>query len=1104
MKVALIFLFIVSFQLAANSTKAQDAVIELQNSQITVGQLINEIEKQTDYLVVYSNRELDTSRKINLKHKSDKVSNYLRQALHDTDMGYDFENNYIVLSKKISEIRDLIITQQPGKTIRGTIVDNSGAPIIGANVIEVGKTSNGTMTDTDGNFSLQVGVNAILHISYIGYLEQKISTVGKTTFNIVLQESTETLKEVVVTALGIKREEKALGYSVQKVSGESINTVKSVDFATNLTGKVAGLDVQNSTEFNETPTLQLRGETPLLVIDGIPYKNMTLRDIASDDIESIDILKGATASALYGARGGSGAIMITSKRAKKEGVDISVNSSTMFNAGYLKIPEVQTSYSTGQAGEYLAGSYVWGNKLNIGREALQWNPQTREWEMQLLVSKGKNNLKNFQELSFVTNNNISITQKGRYGSFRTSLTHIYNKGQWPNEKLNKLTYTVAGEMNLDKFKSEAGLTYNKRFYPNMGGKGYGGSGYLYNLLIWSGTDFDIRDYKNYWLKEGELSNWMDRSWYENPYLIANEVTTSNDYNLMNAYINTSYEITPWLKMILRSGADFSSGKTEWQTPIGTSAGWGSKKGYYGIKNENNFSINNDFLLIGEKSLNDFAINGFFGGTIYYYNTNMLTGETKNGIILPEYYSLAASVEPSTSSKSMLRKQVNSLYGKMAFSWKSTVFIETTGRNDWSSTLSKHSRSYFYPSVSGSIIISEFVSMPSWVNFWKFRTSWTKTKNDAGIYDINTVYNISTNVWNDMSAAYNPRSIRSITLRPSTSRTYEIGTVLSFLDNRLRVDYTYYNKSNYNNTRDVPLSPTTGYTNTLINFNENQLRQGHELTITADIIKNKNLNWSSIFNWARDRYYYEKIDPIYSTQKPWIAKGKRWDWVSVYDYQRNNEGSIIHDASGLPLLNPYESLLGYSAPDWTWGFSNSFHWKNFSIDIGFDGRIGGIMFSKIDQALWNSGAHIDSDNQYRYEEVVNGNKTFVGQGVKLVSGSAEWDSYGNILSDNRVFAPNDIKVSYEIYQTTTNPWVGSMRSQNYLDPTFIKLRNFAINYSLPKRISEKMKIKGFSIGVVGQNLWIWTKAFRFSDPDKGLEDVNSPSTRLVGFNMKFDI
>ena len=770
------------------------------------------------------------------------------------------------------------INQQSKIKITGTVVDQAGIPIIGANITVKNQTGTGTITDIDGRFTLEIPANSTLSISYIGYKNQEIRVTSSKPLTINLQDDAEVLDEVVVTALGIKREEKALGYAVQKVSGDQLTTIKSVDVTSGLNGKIAGLKVENSTEFNEAPNLKLRGENPLIVIDGVPYKNMSLRDIASDDIESIDVLKGATASALYGARGGSGAVMITTKRGKEEGLQVTVNSSTMFNAGYLKLPEVQTSYSSGKNGIYNDNSsYVWGAKLDIGNEAMQYNPYTQEREMTELTSRGKNNLKNFQELSFITNNNVSVTQKGKYGSIRTSLTHVYNKGQWPNEKLNKITYTVSGDMKYKKFSSEAGITYNKRFYPNMGGSAYHGTGYIYNLLVWSGSEYDIRDYKNYWKIKDEQSNWWDRGgWYDNPYYIANELTSSDNYDVVNAFVNASYDITSWLKLSLRSGADMYTEKSETKAPVGSVTGKGEKKGYYSVYQKRGFSTNNDIMLTAEHKFGDISVDGFVGGNIYYYQNDNLSSNTAGGLIIPGYYSLKASVDPAETSKTYNSKQTNSIYGKIGLAYKSAVFVEATGRNDWSSTLPEETRSYFYPAVSGSVVLSEFIKMPKVIDFWKIRGSWTTTKHDMDVYAINDVYSINTDVWDNMSAAYSPTTIRNSLLSPSQTRSYELGTAIHLFGNRLRLDYTYYNTLKFNNTRNAGLSSVSGYSNTQVNMDEEQVRKGMELSISGDIIKNRELTWSAMFNWSRDRYYYHKIDPVYSTQKPWVAEGERWD------------------------------------------------------------------------------------------------------------------------------------------------------------------------------------------------------------------------------------
>ena len=494
MRLIAIMLFVCIGLTYASDSYSQSATLTLNVNNKTVQEVLDEIEKQSEFRFFYNNKQVNTNRVVSIQSKKKDVFNILEQLFNGTDISYKVLDKSIILSPK--EMLISAVAQQSIKTISGTITDSNGEPIIGANVLEKGST-NGTITDINGKFSLSVPDKSTLIISYIGYVSKAIIVGNQTVFNIQLTEDTQNLNEVVVTALGIKREEKALGYAVQKVKGDNLTIVKSVDVGTAITGKIAGLNVQNSSEFNEAPSIQLRGETPLLVVDGVPYGNITLRDIASDDIESIDVLKGATASALYGSRGGSGAIMVTTKRGKEEGLNVSINSNTMFDAGFLRLPEVQTSYSTGMNGKYNSEDFVWGDKMDIGRTATQWDPIGMEWKDMPLISKGKNNFKNFLEQSIVTNNNISVVQKGKYGSVRTSLTHIYNKGQYPNTKLNKLTYTVSGDMKWKDFTFEGGLTYNKRFYPNNEGTGYGTGGYIYSMLVWTGTDLDIRDYKNY-------------------------------------------------------------------------------------------------------------------------------------------------------------------------------------------------------------------------------------------------------------------------------------------------------------------------------------------------------------------------------------------------------------------------------------------------------------------------------------------------------------------------------------------------------------------------------------------------------------------------------
>lgn len=985
--------------------------------------------------------------------------------------------------------------------IQGTVADRQGEPVVGASILVKG-TTKGVSTDLYGRFTLEASPGNTLQVSCIGYVTQNVPVTSKTSYAIVLEETSQVMDEIVVTALGLKRSQKALGYAVQEVKSDKLTVAKGADVATSLTGKIAGLSVKNSTEFAAGPSLALRGESPLLVVDGIPHYNTDLNDIPADDIESISVLKGAAASALYGSRGRNGAVMITTKRAKNEGLEVTVNSGTMFQAGFLKLPEVQTSYSSGGAGRYGTGDYVWGDKLDIGRTAVQYNPSTYEWEEMPLVSKGKDNLKHFLEPSFVTNNNVSVEQKGQYGGVRTSINHIYNKGQYPNTAQNRLSFTVAGTMDYKRFHLNANLTYNKRMFTNDNGTGYGQGGYIYNLLLWSGSEFDLRDYRNYWVagKEHIEQNWMDASWYNNPYFLAYEKTHQYDQDLTNGSLDMTLDLTSWLKFKLRLGGDSYNGRYESRAAKSTRGSSESLKGYYSESLNTGFSTADDAMILADKKLGEFNLDGFVGGSIYYRENRSLSATTKNGLSIPGYYSLKASVDPVGVTPSTSKEQVNSIYGKFGASWRSTLFFEATGRNDWASTLSQKERSYFYPAFSGSVALNELLPLPQCMNFWKVRGSWTKTKRPASVYDINSVYSISTNYWGNATGAFYPSAIRDASLRPASSRSYEIGTEIYMFNSRLRFDVAYYNKRLYDLQRYVALSNASGSSSTLVNYGEEQLSRGWEFTVSGDVITTPDFNWNSSFNWAADRYLYAKVDEKYSTQRPWVAPGKTWWWLDMYDWERTPDGQLIL-YNGMPRTSAYPKYAGDSNPDWIWGWSNSLRYKDFALNFSLDGRVGGVMFDYMSARMWHSGAHIDSDNAWRYDEVVNGNhKGYVAEGVKVVSGSVSYDSDGNITEDTRVFAPNDVAVSYESW---CRAYGNSDTKSHFLkSKTFIKLRELSLTYRLPRKWCVG-PVKGAEAGLVGQNLLIWTRGFRFSDPDVDTENINSPSTRLLGFNVKLN-
>ncbi|WP_350457158.1 carboxypeptidase-like regulatory domain-containing protein, partial [Macellibacteroides fermentans] len=637
--IALVFLFLgISKGMAADSIESKSISLSIQNG--TIQTFVSEIEKQTDYMFLYKNEDIDNSIKVNVKAENKPAIEVLNEVIAKTNLVYKINGKHIVLTRKGSaDVKDIVIT--------GKIVDNKGEAIIGANVLIKG-TSSGVVSDMDGNFSIKApNEQSVLIFSYVGYVNQEIQIGTRRTFSITLQESSLEIDELVVTALGMKRSEKALGYATQKVSGGEFEKVKGANVATSLTGRISGLTVYNSTEFLESPTLKLRGENPILVLDGVPT-NMSLGEINSDDILSIDVLKGATASALYGSRGGSGAIMVTTKKGGKEGFSVTVNTSNMFNVGTLAMPEVQTAYSAGYNGKYNTDDEVWGDKLDIGRIYPQWDPIAKEMRESELTSKGRNNFKNFLEFSMISNTNVSVTQTGKNGSVRSSFSYVHNKGQYPNAKSQQFKYSIGGEMKLgDKVSVEGTLAFNKMISPNTAGTGYGNQGYIYNLLVWTGPEYDVTQYKDYWITPDEKQNWHYEGWYDNPYLMAYEKRNTIDNNTTNGMLSLNYQITPWLKALVRSGMDVSNDQTQRRAPLGINStrNWGgTDKGYYMEKNAYAFSMNNDFILSAEKSLDKFTFEGLLGGSIYYYKTNSLEASTKNGLSIPGFYSLKASVE----------------------------------------------------------------------------------------------------------------------------------------------------------------------------------------------------------------------------------------------------------------------------------------------------------------------------------------------------------------------------------------------------------------------------------------------------------------------------
>jgi len=993
----------------------------------------------------------------------------------------------------------------------------------------------------DGNYQIKAASSGTLVFSFVGYSSVQEPIKGRTQINVSLKPSAQELHEVVVTALGIKREQRAVGYATQKISGESLQKVSGVDVASSLTGKVAGLLVRNTPDFNSAPVISIRGESnTLLVIDGVPYANKTLSDISSEDIETITVLKGATAAALYGFRGQNGAIMVTTKNGTTNlaGLSVDYANNTMFSAGFLAIPEKQSTYGRGGSNLYDKNSDAsWGTAMD-GTVRNQWDPVLKAYADYPYVASGKDNFKNFVQQGYITNNNFSVGYKGDIASVRTSVNWVQNTGVYPNQKADRYTYSLGGEVNLDKFKLSSNMSYSKRISPNQGFNSYTGYDPLYSLLIWSPTDFNLLDYKNnYWDKPGETQNYTLKN-ENNPYFDAYEKTNEVHRDVFNADLTGSYQMADWLKATVRSGVDFYTDKGELRFSWGsiTSSGntgvpgnantWnGNNKGSYQLGQTQGQSINTDFFLSGDRSFSNdkFKVEYLVGGAISSNSFDNIQGWTNGGLTVPGYFSLKASVSPVGASTYTEGQQTNSIYGRFAMSYNKWAYLELTGRNDKASTLvNSASQSFFYPSASLSLVVSELLpeSTKNWLDLLKVRNSWTMTKRPAGVYDTtkNTAWSVGNATWNSLSGASYPGTLYGSDLLPASSTTFETGMQAILFKNRLNFDLTYYSKHEYDGVTTTPLSPASGFTGTFRNSDTEISRRGWEIALSGAVVKTQDWQWDMGVNWSTYARYWTVLDATEINQSAWKTVGARVDAYAIVDYQRDPASGKQIFSNGNVQWNPKATKVGYQDPNFIWGVNSTLRYKDFSLFASLDGVSGGLMNSRTESYMWQSGVHPESVTPERALDVATpGSKNFLGDGVKVVSGTYTYDNFGNITSDTRVFAPNDIKSTYKAYATAihgSSAWGGAGTPADTYSKTFFKLRELSVTYTLPKKYIKGWA-KAATVSFVGQNVFLWAKDFKYSDPDGSgyapwgtnnnatgsVEDFSDPALRYLGGNIK---
>ncbi len=1030
--------------------------------------------------------------------------------------------------------------------LSGTVKDVQGSPMPGVAVLIKGTTL-GVVTQNDGTYSLFMGQadkDAVLVFSFLGFKTQELKWNGKTVIDVTLEEERQELEGVVVTALGIKREEKGLGYSTQTVTEKMMSDATPTNWASALVGKVAGANILSTSSgpissaritLRGDASLNIDGNNALIVLDGVPLNSqMTgdgsnsygaggggdvpvdygngIADINPDDIASIQVLKGATAAALYGSRAANGVMLVTTKSGvnkKKKYLGVTFNSNSSFDR-VLHWPEFQEEYGQGDLKTNASGKlyYSYGDSEDgaaSGNVALsfgpkldgslyyQYDPETQQMGTVRTPWVKRNHRKAFWQTGYTLVNSIAIDGSSEKSAVRLSLTYTKNEWIMPNTGFNRIAVSGSFQNQVtDKLRVSAKVNYVKRQSDNLPATGYNNSSIPYFMIL-TNPSVDVRWYQQRWVKgkEGREILRPFSPWLDNPYVIAYECLNPMEKHGVVATGSIIYEFSPKWELMIRSGIDLSFDTREMIRPYGLK---NFPKGYYQQQDVFSYENNTDVLLTYRNQLsNSFNLSVSVGANRMDNKYKMQQAYVKD-LITPGVYKLSNGVAAPITTFTERNKRVNSVYGTATLSYANKIFLDVTGRNDWSSTLPSGNNSFFYPSVSTSFILSDLFRLPEQISFAKLRASWAQVGNDTDPYKTAKYYNTSAfpGSASVSSTLYNAR------FKPEISNSIEVGLDWRMFKQRFGLDLAFYNNITRNQILDVPMDQTTGYTKATMNSGKVRNR-GIELQLDGTPVKTKNFTWNSTFTWAKN---YNKVLSLAAgltdgqtiaytggTNCALIAKvGGSIGDIYGYKLKRAPDGQVVWK-DGITARTTEFEYVGNAYPAWKAGFSNEFSYKNFRVSILFDGQWGGIVYSQTHHKMTEHGT---LKHTLKYRE--NPNFEVVGEGV--------------MLDERGQYVPNNVPISVSKYYA--DYWRRANVETNSFDASFLKLREARIEYTIPSAGLNKIGIERLTLALYGRNLAMWTKDFPVYDPEvatlnngtivPGSEMGQLPSTRTMGFNL----
>jgi len=1033
--------------------------------------------------------------------------------------------------------------------LEGIVVDAvTKDPVIGASV-NIKGTTHGAQTDFDGKFYFQTGQKFpySLVVSYMGYKQTEV-VVNANSVVIELTQQENALSEVVVTALGITKEKKSLGYTTQSLKNKDLSDTKETNFLNSMTGKLAGVRITNSQGDMGSSRIIIRGETsiggnnqPLFVVDGVPVDNTqfsssgganasrdfknAIADLNPNDIETLTVLKGPNAAALYGSRAAHGVVLITTKSGKNQkGLGISFSTGITISQ-VATLPSFQNTFGQGSNGRF---SYVdgKGGGINDGVDE-SWGPKMDGRLIPQFNSNGvavpfvahPNNVKDFFNTGITYENSVSVAKSDEKSDFRLGINNQKQTGIVPNSEVNKTNFTINSNYQISE-SIKVGVTgnYIVTDAPALPGgpSGNRAAGVMLQFL-WFGRQVDINALRN-----NRDVNW-NNSYYSNPYWNAYYNTTSQQRNRLIGDIHLDAKLAEGLNFRFRTGVDYYNDRRKYEIKYGTN---GTPFGSYA---EDAYTVNEqntEGIFTYTKKLNDdFSVDALAGFNIRNHS-DANNYQKAPRLAVPDLYTLTNSRDPLTSSNNLSRLRVYSAYASAQFGYKNYAFLNVTARNDWSSTLPSNNRSYFYPSFNGSFVISDAFNLKSnTLDLLKIRGGWSEVGNDADPYQLSTVYNFQTAFDGNPIQTSSQKKLNE-NLKPETTRSTELGLEASFWKNRLHFDFAYYNTNSFDQILEIKTTAASGYTSQLINAGKINNR-GIEIQLDGTPVQTENFKWNIAGNYSRNVSKVEILDYAGSIKNYTIGSsggvdvlasvGQAYGALYGTAYERDANGNIVVGANGLPKADPTKRVLGHYTPDYLAGVTNTLTYKNLELSFLVDASVGGEIFSGTNRTGTYTGVLAETLpgrdavngglNYYVATTGTTNTKTLVSGG-NAPSGAVIYDDgmiFKGVYADG---TPNTSVLSaQEYYKASYNI------SEAYIySSTFVKLREIKLAYNFNKKFARKLGLDGASITAVGRNLLFIYKDVPNIDPEtafntgnaQGLESLSLPTTRnfSLNVNLKF--